>query len=74
MNPVINLKKVRWCFNNNNKALCMDKLSHTFKVFIIIKTPSYLLKINKRTNKKYLRNSNFEMHFYHYIQIYERCY
>ena len=46
----------------------MAKLGHTFKAFIIIiKTPSYLLKIDKRTNKKYLRDSNFEMHFYHYI-------
>ena len=41
---------------------------HTFKAFIIIiiiiKTPFYLLKINKRTNKKYLCNSNFVTHFY----------
>ena len=40
----------------------MAKWGHTLKVFIIIivvKTPFYLLKINKRTNKKYLRNSNF---------------
>ena len=44
----------------------MAKGSQTFKVFIIIiiiKTPSYLLKTNTRTNKKYLRDSNFEMHF-----------
>ena len=43
----------------------MAKLGHTFKDFIIIiiKTPFYLLKINKRTNKKYLCNSNFVMHF-----------
>ena len=49
----------------------MAKLGHTFKAFIIIiviiiiiiKTLSYLLKIDKRTNKKYLRDSNFEMHF-----------
>ena len=42
----------------------MAKWGHTFKAFIIIiKTPSYLLKINKRTNKKFLRDSNFEMHF-----------
>ena len=34
------------------------------KAFIIIKTPSYLLKINKRTNKKYLYDRNFVMHFY----------
>ena len=27
------------------------KLGHTFKAFIIIKTLSYILKINKRTNK-----------------------
>ena len=31
--------------------------------YITIKTPSYLLKINKRKNKKYLRDSIFEMHF-----------
>ena len=37
---------------------------HTFKAFIIIKTPFYLLKINKRRNQKYLRYSNFVMHFY----------
>ena len=36
---------------------------HTFKAFIIIKTPSYLFKINKRTNGKY-----------HHIYIYERCF
>ena len=42
----------------------MTKLGHRFKAFIIvIKTPSYPLKINKRTNKKYLCNSNFEMNF-----------
>ena len=43
----------------------MAKGSQTFKAFIIIiiKTPSYLLKTNTRTNKKYLRDSNFEMHF-----------
>ena len=65
MNLVINFEKLRWCFNNNAiKALCMAKWCHTFKVFIIIiKTPSYLLKINKRINKKYLRDSNFAMHF-----------
>ena len=43
----------------------MVKLGHTFKAFIIIiKTPFYLLKINKRTNKKYPCNGNFVMHFY----------
>ena len=37
---------------------------HTFKAFIIIiKAPSYLLKIYKRTNKTHPRDSNFEMHF-----------
>ena len=41
----------------------MAQFSHTFKAFIIIKTQSYLLKINKRTNKKYICDSNFEMHF-----------
>ena len=43
----------------------MAKWGHTFKVsiIIIIKTPFCLLKINKRTNKKYLRDSDFEMHF-----------
>ena len=45
----------------------MAKWGHTLEAFIIIiiiiiKTPSYLLKINKRTNKKYLRDSNFVMH------------
>ena len=30
------------------------QMSHTLKAFIIIKTPFYLLKINKKTNKKYL--------------------
>ena len=43
----------------------MAKMGHTFKAFIIIiKTPSYLLKINKRTKKKYLCDSNFVMHLY----------
>ena len=36
----------------------MTKWGHTLKAFIIIiiiiKTPFYLLKINKRTNKKYI--------------------
>ena len=41
----------------------MAKWDHTFKAFIIIKTPFYLLKINKRTNQNYLRDSNFEMVF-----------
>ena len=56
------------------KALCVAKLGQTFKVFINIKTLSYLLKINKRTNKKYLCNSEFEMHLYCHIYIYERCF
>ena len=48
---------------------------HTFKAFIIIiKTLSYLLKINKRTNKKYLCDGNCEIHLYHHIYIYERCF
>ena len=33
-------------------------------IIIIIKTTFYLLKINKRTNIKYLCDSNFVMHFY----------
>ena len=38
---------------------------HTLKAFnIIIKTPFYLLKINKRANNKYLCNSNFVAQFY----------
>ena len=45
----------------------MAKCGHTFKAFIIVKTPFYLLKINKRTNKKYHCNSNFVMHFYEHI-------
>ena len=51
----------------------MVQFGHTFKAFIIIiKTSSYLLKINKRNKQKYLRDSNFEMHFYHYTYIYEK--
>ena len=42
--------------------------------YIIIKTPSYLLNINKRTSKKYLCNSNFVMHFYWHIWICEICF
>ena len=49
----------------------MAKWGHTLKAFIIIiiiiiiiKTPFHLLKINRRTNKKYLRNSNFVMQLY----------
>ena len=43
----------------------MAKWGHTFKAFmIIIKTSFYLLKINKRINKKYLRDSNLVMYFY----------
>ena len=33
------------------------QMDHTLKAFIIIKTPFYLLKINKRTNKKYISNT-----------------
>ena len=33
------------------------QIGHTLKSFIIIKTPLYLLKINKGTNKKYLCNA-----------------
>ena len=47
---------------------------HKAYIIIIIKKLSYLLKINKRTNKKCLCNSNFEMHLYHHIYIYERCF
>ena len=32
-------------------------MGHTLKSFIIIKTPFYLLKINKSTNKKYVCNT-----------------
>ena len=43
----------------------MAKWGHTLKaIIIIIKTSSYLLKINKRTNKRYICNSNFVTHFY----------
>ena len=41
------------------------QMGHTLKAFIIIfKTPFYLLKINKRSNKKDLCNSNFVTYFY----------
>ena len=44
------------------------QMGHTLKAFIIIiiiiKTSFYLLKINKRTNKNYLCNSNFVTYFY----------
>ena len=47
------------------------QMGHTLKAFIIIiiiiiiiKTPFYFLKINKRTNKKYLCNSDFVTYFY----------
>ena len=33
----------------------------------------YLSKINKRTNKKYLCESSFEMHLYCHIYIYKIC-
>ena len=33
------------------------QIGHTLKAFIIIKTPVYLLKINKKTNKKYICNT-----------------
>ena len=41
---------------------------------VIIKTTFYLLKINKITNKKYLRDTNFVMHFYWHICICEICF
>ena len=48
----------------------MVQFGHKFKVFIIIiKTLSHLLKINRRINKKYLCDSNFEMHLYFHIRI-----
>ena len=56
MNLVINFERIKWCFNNIIKVLCMAK-SHTLKSFIIIKTPFYPLKINKKRNKKYLCNA-----------------
>ena len=71
MNLVINFQKKRWCFNNNKKALLWRKWGHTLKAFIIIKTPSCLLKISKRTNKKYLCDGNFEMHFNWHVCICE---
>ena len=51
----------------------MAKLGHTFKAFIIIiiKVPFYLLKINKRTSKKYFCDSNFEIRLYCHMYIYE---
>ena len=33
------------------------QMVHTLKGFIIIKTPLYILKINKRANKKYICNT-----------------
>ena len=33
------------------------QMGHTLKAFVIIKTPFYLLKINKRMNKKYICNT-----------------
>ena len=33
------------------------QMGHTLKVFIIIKTPFYILKINKTANKKYICNT-----------------
>ena len=33
------------------------------KAFVIIETPPYLLKIDRSMNKKYLCDSNFEIHF-----------
>ena len=36
------------------------EMGHTLQAFInIIKTPFYLLKINKRTNKKYIYNEPY---------------
>ena len=63
MNLMVNLI-VRLIINFDKDESNGAKWGHTFKAFIIIiKTPSYLLKINKRTNKKFLHDSNFEMHF-----------
>ena len=52
MNLVNNFSKIRWCFNNNNKDLeRMTKTGSYIRLCcIIIKTPSYRLKINKRTS------------------------
>ena len=42
-----------------------DQMGYTLKDFIIIiEKPFYLLKINKRSNKKYLCDSNFVTYFY----------
>ena len=43
-------------------------------IIIIIKILSYLLKINKITNKKYICSSNFELRLYCHIYIYESCF
>ena len=41
------------------------QMGHTLKAFIIIiKTPFYLLKINKRMNKKYLCNALLLAYFH----------
>ena len=49
----------------------MAKIEHTLKAFIvIIKTQSYLLKIDRSTNKKYLCDSNFKMHLYYYMNLF----
>ena len=42
----------------------MANCGHKSKVFIITKTPFYLLEISKRTNKKYLCNRNSVTHFH----------
>ena len=39
MNIVINFKRIKWCFNNNNKILLCVVYLVIHKVFIIIKTP-----------------------------------
>ena len=46
------------------------QMGHALKAsIIIIKTPFYLLKINKRTNKKYLCNSNFVTFLFTYLHL-----
>ena len=40
------------------------QMGHTLKAFFIIKTPIYLLKINKRMNEKYPCNSSFATYFH----------
>ena len=59
MNLVINLKWIKWCFNNIIKVLCMAKWAIHESLLLLLKHHFIHLKLIKE-RKKYI----FVTHFY----------